>query len=444
MGRYNPDIVTPNLDRFAEENFVFESAYSTCPVCSPHRASLMSGTYPTEHGVHSNCAPRRGIELPVSMRCITDVLHDAGYATGYIGKWHLDDASEGKDPRPDDGATGWDAFTPPGPRRHGVEYWYSYGTFDDHLHPHYWHDTKEKIEVNEWSVAHETGKAIEYIDGLEGDRPFALFLSFNPPHSDYKLVPERFLDIYRDKEITLRKNVSPSVRNHAMQKAGSIEEITFDTKCYYAAISGIDHYFGELLDFLKRKGLYEDTVIIVSADHGDMMGSHGRMGKTIYYEEACGIPFIVHGGTQGTSDALIGSPDHAPTILGMLGLPPERAFKGADFSPMIRGEEQKEPYEDILIENFPGEKGYAAHGLNFFDYGYRCIKSHDYKYVYDKGFAVGDPHLEFYFDCKADPYELSPIKPDGSNQEIFARLRERLAYWMGKTNDNFLWDVNFK
>ncbi|MEG2380842.1 MAG: sulfatase, partial [Oscillospiraceae bacterium] len=388
MGRYNDDIITPNLDKFAAESFVFERAYTTSPLCSPARACLMSGMYPLKTGVFGNCKPTSKSGLLEDITCITDVLKAQNYDTAYIGKWHLDVPSEGKDPRPNDGAKAWDAFTPPGKRRHGVDFWYSYGTYDNHFNPHYWQDD-EKMTVfeNTWSVKHETHVAIDYLNNKKNkeksENPFAMFISFNPPHTPYDMVPEEFLDLYLDKDIKIKQNVESYEIRKSMEYTGRLDETILNTKRYYAAITGIDHYFGEIVKYLKDNNLYDDTLIVVSADHGDMMGSHGRYGKNIWYEEATNIPLICGGSVKpGVSEALIGTPDQTATLLGLLDINNEVNFEGIDFSKLISGENTDDLHETLYVANYPDfSEKFVEKNYNFLDFGYRCLKSQRYSYV---------------------------------------------------------------
>ena len=168
-GLYDPEILTPNLNRLAEEGAVFDRAYSSCPLCSPNRACLLTGKQPGATNVFTNCKPDVDAHLKEDTLCVSDVLKREGYSTGYIGKWHLD--------RPD-GRGGWDAYTPPGKKRHGFDFWYSYGTYNDHLHPHYWDTEGNYIEISRWSPEHETDVALDFLQ-KNREKRFALFLSFH-------------------------------------------------------------------------------------------------------------------------------------------------------------------------------------------------------------------------------------------------------------------------
>ena len=194
-------VLTPNMDQFAKESLCFEHAYSTFPLCTPHRGSLMTGKYPFSIGLWTNC--KTGLEEKIMLKpqetCIGNVLQDEGYETGYIGKWHLDASEQNFTSAPKSGAKDWDAYTPPGERRQGFHYWLSYGACDDHLNPHYWTDSPEPIYPGKWSAEYETDKALEYLEQQrKNENPFAMFVSYNPPHLPYELVPERYYEAFRD------------------------------------------------------------------------------------------------------------------------------------------------------------------------------------------------------------------------------------------------------
>ena len=167
-------VLTPNMDAFAKESLCFENAYSTFPLCTPHRGSLMTGKYPFSIGLWTNC--KTGLEEKLMLKpqevCIGNVLQENGYDTGYIGKWHLDASEQNFTQNPKSGAKNWDAYTPPGERRQGFDYWLSYGACDDHLNPHYWADSPRQICPGKWSAEYETDIALKYLEGHgKGDNP---------------------------------------------------------------------------------------------------------------------------------------------------------------------------------------------------------------------------------------------------------------------------------
>lgn len=440
-------VETPNIDQFREEATNCDQVFSSFPLCSPHRASLMTGKYPLSAGFFTNAKPGLKVRLQDYEIGVGDTLKKAGYQTAYIGKWHLDEPDVNHEEKPVSGARDWDAFTPPGPRRHGFDYWYSYGTYDEHLHPHYWKDTPEMIQVDEWSVAHETKKAIEYLEEKrQPDQPFAMYLSWNPPHSPYEEVPEEYLDLYRDKDISLRKNVKIENLHHhtGEEEPYNEEELTLATKRYYAAISGIDDHFSKLIEYLKETGLYEDTIIVLSSDHGDMLGSQGLMGKHVWYEEAIHIPciFRVPGNNKETSHTIMASQDMMPTILGLLDIEIPETVEGEDCSSYILTEQ--EDYDRVsFILACPGKvtlvEKYKEHGLDARDFGWRAVRTQTYTYVMSLGYDIVADKQRHLYNIAEDPYQMNPLDVEkAENQEIIKNLEGKLTDWMMEQKDGFI------
>ena len=439
-------VKTPNMDAFARDSVYCTDAVSTFPLCSPHRASLLTGRHPLSTGVFTNCKTGLSMGLKEDEVCIGDVLKENGYHTGYIGKWHLDEPDQNKSPEPESGAKNWDAFTPPGPRRHGFDFWYSYGACDQHLSPHYWKDTPEQIKVNAWSPEHETDVAIDYLKKQTDQEPFALFISWNPPHSPYDLVPQRYLDLYRDEDIRLKENVDlTNIHHHTYEPAGyTKQELIQITKEYYAAVSGLDDQFGRLIKTLKDQGLYDDTLIVLSADHGDMMGSHGLMAKHVWFEESIGIPLIAGGAGLNPSvcHTLIGSPDFMPTLLGLLKLPIPETVEGTDCSEDISGNPVHHdkicylaacPGRDVFL------KAFKEAGENPLDFGWRGVRTSRYVYIVEAGYDT-TPHMtRLLYDLENDPLQMNPsmiLNP--SEDPIANELEKLLVTWLKDQKDGFL------
>lgn len=435
--------VTPNMDAFAQESLCFENAYSTFPLCTPHRGSLMTGKYPFSIGLWTNC--KVGLEEKLMLKpqetCIGNVLQDAGYGTAYIGKWHLDASEQNFTSHPESGAKGWDAYTPPGERRQGFEYWLSYGADDDHLNPHYWADSPEQIRPGKWSAEYETDKALEYLDRhRKDDNPFALFVSYNPPHLPYELVPERYYEKFRDLEIEWRPNVPAEKRTPEMEVIA---------RQYFAAVYGIDEQFGRIVRYLREKGMEENTLVVLSADHGEMLGSHGLMSKNVWYEESIHIPLLMRRKNRiqpGTSQVLFASPDHMPTLLELLDLPVPDTCQGVSHRASILGEEQTEGEpEDLFICSYPGApesaSAFARLGQTHKAHGWRGIKTREYTYVITNGYMPEDKQAEYLYDDKNDPWQLHPrtVERDCQDEEVL-RFRKRLKEYLAMLDDPFLWE----
>lgn len=432
LGIYDSRVKTPNLDAFAEESAVFDRAYSSCPLCSPNRACLLTGKQPRNTNVFTNCKPGVDAYLPEDTVCVSDVLKAQGFHTGYIGKWHLD-KPDGDDPN------NWDAYTMPGKRRHGFDFWYSYGAHNRHSHPYYWTTEGEYVEVDEWSPKHETDVALQFLKENK-DNKFALFISYNPPHTPYDQTPEKYQNLYTGEEKDI-KAVTPAPEG-AGDKLGANWNQKENVKGYYGAVSGIDENIGRIISYLKENDHYEDTYIFISADHGDMLGDHGRFAKHIWYEGSVGIPLIIGGGDikPMRTDTLVGGPDQTAAILGLLGLPIPESMQAKDFSPLLRGESFEE-YESIMTVSFPNTKErieeFQAHGKNFMDYGWRSIITKEYKLAILKGMSYGEKPQTFLFDLKRDPYENINIHDD----DVMQMMMKELKKWCDATGDGFLDDL---
>ena len=330
-------VISPVLDAFCRESLAFTNAVSPNPVCSPFRGMLFTGNYPHLNHVTQNCNTRTapmGVYLREDETTLSDVLKSEGYFCGYIGKWHLDAPKEEDAPytegRRPDGLI-WDSYTPP-EARHGFDFWHVYGCCDNHNHPHYWEggDIRDRIDVDEWSPIHETDVAVDFIKNQPKDRPFALFLAHNPPHMPFAAVPERYLRLYdgiSDDEILYRPNIK-----------GATPELARDARQYFAAITGIDEQFGRVLAAIDEAGIKDDTIVIFTSDHGDMMGSQGLIRKSYIQNESYKIPFMIRwpGVLQPrVTDMLISAVDMMPTLLTMLGIDARPAMQGQDIGRAI-------------------------------------------------------------------------------------------------------------
>lgn len=451
VGYANEDPVkTPKIDEFSREGVVFNQAVTVSPLCSPHRASLLTGKYPISTGVYTNCKIGADIMLGADEISVGDVLKEGGYRTGYIGKWHLDLPELNVTDAPESGAKNWDAYTPPGPRRQGFDYWYSYGAWDKHMRPHYWQDTPQKIQVNQWSVEHETNKAIDFIQKDDQKDPFALFVSWNPPHSPFDQVPEKYKEMFADFPREFRENVTTdSYTVHTGEEVeGGRDELYEKQKNYYAAIAGLDENFGRILACLKENDLEENTIVVFTSDHGEMMGSHGIMAKHVWYEESIGVPFCVRWPKNlqaQTSETLLNTVDIMPTLLGLADLEIPTTVEGRDLSNVIKGENKDEPEVSFMC-GYPGRKvaieAFKEAGENNLEAGWRAARTRRYTYVIHKGYEPGEPVIKLLYNLEEDPYQMHPEEiGDPSKHDIAQQLNAALIVWLKELNDPFVFSL---
>lgn len=441
-------VITPNIDKFAENSVYCGNAVSSFPLCSPHRASLLCGRSMHSHKVFTNCKTGLDMRLQDDEICIAQILRDSGYETGYIGKWHLDEPEVNNSPEPKSGAKNWDAYTPAGVRRHGFDFWHSYGACDQHLSPHYWENSEAQMKYNQWSPIHETDVALNFLENRSKENPFCLFLSWNPPHSPYDLVPEKYLKLYENAEIKFRDNVDcENIHHHTGEPAPyTKEKLKEITKQYFAAVSGLDDQLGRILAQLQKDDLQKDTIVVISADHGDMLGSHGLMAKHVWYEESTGIPFIIGGSgfQKGECNTVFGSADIAPTLLDLLDEKVPVQMEGKSIAKDILSCKTNEnsctfmaacPGREVFLKEF------AQAGKNPMDYGWRAVRTFTHTYVIDAGYAPQQnvKVSRLLYNNQQDKYQKSPqIIENPCSNPVSERLEALLAENMKKENDGFL------
>lgn len=432
-------VSTPNINKFASESLVFTSAVSNLPVCSPHRASLLTGLYPSQSGVPLNCISTRPFNtLPQSVVTFSDVLASNNYDMAYFGKWHLDFPTPNDPERPgnyvDERRPAWDAYTPP-QKRHGFATWYSYGTFDEHKNPHYWDSEGKKHSPGEYSPKHEADKVIQYLKSRkDSEKPFAVFVSMNPPHSPYNSMNdcmEQDYNIYRDKPVSkllLRDNADTTLKKSP------------SARYYFANVTGIDREFGRILEALREMGIDKNTIVVFSSDHGETMCSHGVDDpKNQIYDEAFLVPMLIRWPGKiehRTDDLLIGSPDIMPTLLSMMGLKKDipNSVQGSDYSSILinRNSTTKRPQSSIYFYNQDGEKNSDGLVLSYFP-ARRGIRTHQYTLEFTINTKNQLVNTKF-FDNTRDPYQLVNLPVKRENPVIQNLLKE-MSYWLRQSND---------
>lgn len=382
----NPDIKTPNMDKLAKQGMLFTDAATNFPLCSPHRAILITGRFPLSTGVVTN-----DVKLPETEITIAKVLKEQGYKTAYIGKWHLDGGTKHE---LDDPRQGFDFFQEKG----GTDY--------------------NNAPRTDYLPDHQTDTVIKFIKENK-DEPFVLFLSWLPPHPPY-IPPKRYADKYDPKKLALRPNVQ-DVEGH---------DFRHDISISYAMITGLDDNVGKLMRELDDLGIAEDTIFCFSSDHGDMLGSQGRMNKNLPWEESANIPFIMRYPRKlkagQKSDMLLSTVDVMPTLLGLCGAPIPKGVQGQDLSSQILGKGGKEPESQFLLDVIPGPTGLKT-GVDT----WRAVRTKQYTYAVNPGKGW------LLYDRKKDPYEQTNLLDKPEAKEVQAKMDAMLQAWMKKTDDKF-------
>ncbi|WP_418262510.1 sulfatase [Flavobacterium faecale] len=406
----NQQVITPAIDALSKEAVVFTNAISNLPVCTPARASLMTGKYPLSHGLFYNDKP-----LGTDEYCIAEVFKENGYATAYIGKWHIN----GHPP----GMTNFQgrALPTPADRRQGFDFWKVSESSHDYNNSVYFDKDNVKHKWEGYDAIAQTKEAVNYIKSNK-ENPFLLFVGYGAPHSPYNTAPKKYQDMYKDMDIKLRPNV-PS------DKAEKAKE---DLKGYYAHITALDDCIAELQKEIKNLGLEENTIFVFTSDHGDMIYSHSQVNKQKPWDESICVPFLLKypaklkAGTQMTK--MFSFPDIMPTLLGMSNLPIPESVEGLNYTGQLLGTQELDVDAALITCPVPFHQWKYKNGGR----EYRGVKTEKYTYVKD----LNGPWL--LYDNLKDPYQLNNVIGKEGYKTIQADLEVKLKAILDKQGDQFL------
>jgi arylsulfatase A-like enzyme len=431
---------TPHLDRIAAEGMRLDAVYCTNSICSPSRASILTGTYSHINGVSSIWT-----ELDYRVPTFVEVLHSHGYQTGLFGKWHL-----GEGP----------AATP-----RGFDTWKVLPGQGDYVDPEmYGPDGREVIPGYATDII--TDQAMDFIDSRDPDRPFCLLVHHKAPHRPWipdpkhkhlyadgtVPEPETFFDDHatRSKAVRgvhmtladdmgaedLKTQVPEHLRGPENRKARMRWKYQIYMRDYLQTVQSIDDNVGRLLDQLDTQGLTEDTLVIYTSDQGFFLGDHGWFDKRLMFDQSLQMPLLmrlpgeIRAGTS--SDAIITNVDFAATFLDLAGLDPSEILptsQGRSFLPILRGHTPAD-WPDVAYYRYwehvdPIHHAPAHYGIRTVDHKLICY--------YGAGLGVPgasdelfDPEWELY-NLRDDPAEINNVAEDPAYAGIRAELEDKLA-----------------
>lgn len=425
----DPKAITPNLDRFATQSMNFRNTVASAPVCTAYRASLLTGKYTTSHGMVIN-----ELRMNPHQRCFGHILTDAGYHTGYIGKWHLyaNQLGHHDDPR--------NSFVPRGPHRLGFDgEWMAYNFHHQNYGSYYHTESPKKIFYGDgvYEPDAQTDLAIDFVRrAAQSAQSFALFLSWGTPHDpwDPDNVPERFWQLFEHTPFPNPPNYRPhndAPYADAWARLSDEQRAKLEAwrRGYYAQTTSMDWNFGRLLAALDDLGLADTTIVVFTSDHGEMFGAQGRRAKNIFYEEACRVPFLIRwsdtipGGVA--TDVCLSTVDILPTLLTLLQIEHPVGLEGMDLSQWMI--DQTGPQPDAAFMQICGATAAWEDG-----HEWRALR--DKRYTYAVYRVDG---RELLFDHVADPYQLHDLVADAAHAETLAHLRTMLQAKMSRLNDTF-------
>jgi arylsulfatase A-like enzyme len=412
----DPNVITPNFDNMAIEGSNFQNAVSGYPLCCPFRASMLTGKYAHNHSVkiHED-------RLEPSFQTITDVFNDNDYETIYLGKWHLAGIKEREQRSV--------MQTVPKEDRGRFDTWIGYDNnnsqWDTYLHGHDGETEIPHYRLPDYETNALMDLALERIAmRKENDRPFFMVISVQPPHNPH-IAPADSRK-YQAQQLTLRPNVpNDSIAKNRIALSG-----------YYSQIDNLDKNLGRLNEGLRSSELLDDTHIVFFSDHGEQLGSQGRGGKCVPFEESIRIPFMIGGGrplcydgqVSGTRPCLVNHVDIAPTTLGLCDIDAPEWMEGYDYSHHRTGKGFKEKRAQD-----PKSAYIQLIGNRESSYAWRCVVTADgWKYA-----CVKNGEWIMY-NLNIDPYEQNNLAFNTSFYNKREELKKMLNDWITKTGDEFL------
>ena len=420
LGCYGGSIVgTPNIDWIANNGALCTSFYATTPVCSPSRASLVSGLYPQKTPVTQN-------NIPLSDDVVTfaELLRRKGYATGFAGKWHLDG----------DGKPQWAPK-----RKFGFEdnrFMFNRGhwkKFEDteagprvatrnNKGPNYnLADADDKTFSTDWLC----DKVIDFIN-INHEKPFCYMVSLPDPHGP-NTVRAPYDTMYADVRATLPPTLTrkpeqiPGWGRPANVRPAQLRKLM---RQYYGMVKCIDDNVGQILDTLRDRGILEETIVVFTSDHGDLCGEHGRLNKGVPYEGSARIPFLIYCPAKikpkTVVDEALTCIDFLPTAMSLLGVEVPNQVDGRDASSLLTGDVNDEWNDFAFVRSTSTKAPWIS------------VLTSRYKLVFS---TQDDP---WFLDLEQDPREVVNRFGDKSLQPTIREMTSRLDAYAREHNDPYV------
>jgi len=415
-----PWLKTPNMDKLAAEGAWFKNAFVTTSLCSPSRASILTGQYSHTHTIVDNKAPDPG-----NLTFFPQYLKAAGYQTAFFGKWHM--GGETDAPRP--GFTHWESFK-------GQGVYYNPSLNIDGKQVAY----KDSTYITDLLTEH----TVKWLEGRDKEKPFFVYLSHKAVHSGF-MPAKRHKGMYKNKKYTLPVTYDQTKTGAyrdlkwpewvAQQRISwhgvdymynSNDDINTMVQDYCETLMGVDESIGTVMNYLKKAGLGESTLVIYMGDNGFSWGEHGLIDKRHFYEESVKVPFLVHcpelvkGGTVVTR--MVQNVDIAPTCLEMAGLKKPEYMPGYSIAQLLKGDESN--WRDRIFYEYYWEYAFPMTPTMF------GVRTDQYKYIRYQG--IWDRN-EFY-DIQNDPDEMYNLIEKPELQQVIRKHLNDLNQWMEETD----------
>lgn len=414
----NPIVKTPNMDRIAKSGTHLRNAFVTTALCSPSRATILTGQYAHQHRVVDNNSP-----VPAGTVYFPQYLQNAGYQTALVGKWHMGHDDGGPQP--------------------GFDHWVSFAGQGNYL-PVQGRDLNvdgKPVPQKGYITDELTDYAMQWLKARDRSRPFFLYLSHKGVHSDFvpadrhkgtlpspRLQPPKSQNYPADQEAQRPRWVRDQRNSwHGVDYPyNTTLDITEYYQRYAETLRGVDDSIGTVLDYLKAEGLLDSTLVIYMGDNGSAFGEHGLIDKRTAYEESMRVPMIMQcpellaggGGVEG----VVANLDIAPTILSAAGLRPPAYMEGGNLVALARGEVTS--WRRELLYEYYWERNYPMTPTVF------SLRDERYKFI--RYYGVWD--LDELFDLKADPDEMNNLAYTPQGSTIAEEMSDRLFGLLTRTS----------
>ena len=417
----HPFLETPNMDRIAREGTNFTAGYVTTALCSPSRASILTGQYAHKHKVVDN-----GTLVPDGTIFFPQYLQAAGYRTGFFGKWHMGAATDA--PRP------------------GFDRWVSFRG-QGHYYPHKsgFNVDGKRVKSTKYVTDELTDYATEWLKEQPVDEPFFCYLSHKAVHANFAPA-ERHAGRYADEPVAMPVTFADTPENyadkprwvqdqrnswHGVEYAYHTSAADMNVKDYYRryceTLLAVDESIGRMLALLEERGQLKDTLVVYMGDNGFMFGEHGLIDKRCAYEASMRVPYIamldgvIPAGES--SDMVVANIDIAPTCLAVAGLQTPEHMDGANFLPQLTGE-ASEPWRDTLLYEYFWERTFPQTPTQ------HALRTPRYKYI--RYYGVWD--TDELYDMQTDPYETTNLAADPANADLVKSLHDQMFAEMKRTD----------